>query len=99
DTSTIDMADTQTAGFNWYRHNKFPAQLCVGSNWNTSLATPASAITVSDSILTLAKDVSLFGLGIASACVNPSNNNAYIGTVYRHPAIFEAKLAWDPTLA
>jgi hypothetical protein len=93
----IDINDTQAAGFNWYPHNRWPGFTEPASNIQTAPTTPSSAIHVSNSILTLDRDVSGYGSGLMSACVDPHNNNAFIGSVFTIPAVFEARMTYDKT--
>ena len=95
--STIDVNDTRAEGFNWYTHNTWPHSW--GGDRNTGITTPASFISVSNSILTISDDASGFGSGIATAAANPSNSTTRVGQVYGPaPLLMEARMAWDITV-
>lgn len=97
-TATIDMNDSLTAGFNWYRHNAWPSSP-IAFGWQNLTATPTAAISVSNSILTLAYDVSGFGLGLAGVGYSPTAPG-YVGSnLFQPPLLYEASLKFDPTLA
>ncbi len=97
--NTIDINDTRVPGFSWYTHNRWPAWPDVSSNIPTATATPADAISVSNSILTISRDVSGYASGLMSAAVKIGNNNDFVGQVFAPPCIYEAKFALDPALS
>jgi hypothetical protein len=97
----IDIGDTQAPGFNWYPHNRWPNYALgpplLATNIRTAPTTPASAIHINSSILTLDLDVSGYGSGLMSCCVDPHDVTKFVGRTFKAPVVFEASMTYDKT--
>lgn len=96
--NTIDKFDTREPGFNWFPHN-WDYSFQTGANF-TNPTTPPSQITVAGSCLTLncPTEQSPISPAVATACQDKHSTTFKVfGTTFRLPAIFQAKIAYDPT--
>jgi hypothetical protein len=83
--STIDIANSRAAGFNWYRATWFTG----GRN-----ALDASNISISNGILELGGGTGDLGYGLVSAFDN--SKSGFTGTVFENGGYFEASIRYDP---
>jgi hypothetical protein len=85
DGSTIDLTNTQTGNFNWYRSQWF-------NHGNTAI--DAADLSVSNSVLTIA---STNGRELVSAFdTDPQVPDQFHGNVFGGGGYFEARLKYDP---
>lgn len=82
-TATIDMANAQVDGFNWYREQ-----------WWGNGTTNLDNISQSGTVLTLGGGTGRGRLQSAIASANPQN---YIGNGWGGGAFFEARMKFNPT--
>jgi hypothetical protein len=80
DASSIDLANSGDAGFNWYLRNSF-----------RNKAMPANNISIADGILTIGGS----GGNIQTFCRAP-NPQRFVGKVFGGGAYFESRFAFDP---
>lgn len=95
-SSTVDMSNTQTPGFNWYPSASFP--LAGASNWQSLVSPQAGDLSLAGGHLTLSTDRSGFGVGLCTA-VKAANANHYNGYAVQPPFIFNLGMSFDPTKA
>lgn len=82
-TATIDMEDTRTAGFNWYRARPF--------GWNS---TPKDSIKVVNGYLVI-NSIGGPNYGIGTTC---KSDGKVIGFSATEGAYFEASISFDPDI-
>lgn len=97
--STIDLTNSQTAGFKWYIAANWPQG---GTPWNSG-PTKASDLSIASSILTInntqgASFFSEISLNTAYATNLPTGDQ-FGGNVFNPGFYVEARMKYDPTLA
>jgi hypothetical protein len=95
---SIDQNNTAAAGYQWYPHNAWPNAVNDTDNgniWRTASPTPAGAISVSGSVLTLATDASTFSQGLNTAVANGAG---YLGRTFTNGFYIEVIAAFDPSV-
>jgi hypothetical protein len=102
--STIDLADTRTAGFNWYVHNRMPNSFMTTFGWVTnppSAPTQASYLSISSPSVLKIYNPNTSQNGYTSQIWSVADNGAggYVGSTWKGPLAFDAYLSWDGTRA
>lgn len=103
--TTIDLANSQAAGFNWYLRNDWPNATTPSSTaWNgiqTDLATNASDISVANSEIVIANAVTVGQATALSTACYANNVQGYVGQVFNCLSgfYFEFRMKANPALA
>lgn len=97
-SSTVDLSNTKTAGFNWYLNNSFPVPAGnILSFINGLAATPSANVVVSSNTLTLSNQAGAPSYGVAlETCA--WNGSAVVGNTFGNGFYVDVAISFDPSL-
>jgi hypothetical protein len=93
--STIDLANTQAPGFNWYISQNWPN--ANDPYWTSQTPISPTCLSQSGSILNCGgpTPAGTSGTQLSTACAQLSNPSAYNGNVFTNGFYAEASMAWN----